>query len=277
MKKPLILALVLAMSLSLLASCADVPTVKAATPKENQIAYPQEYDTTISGASSYNHSGDHADSPYFAHPDVYNLENTENLTVLNRFKTYQQTTEYSCGNAAALMVLTHYGVTDQKELDIAKVMISHCDIDGDNTEEPGVANEEGEYGTSTTGMVQLFKELDWNVSSSLDATSEDGSSFTDTAEFTKWIISNLKDNTPVMVEWIDWAGHWQTVIGYDTMGTESFGDDVLIMADSYDTSDHLQDGYYIVPAERFYYMWFDSHILPKDQKLQQWIIATPKE
>lgn len=31
-----------------------------------------------------------------------------------------------------------------------------------------------------------------------------------------------------MVEWIDWGGHWSNIIGYDTMGTDEFGDDVLI-------------------------------------------------
>ena len=32
-----------------------------------------------------------------------------------------------------------------------------------------------------------------------------------------------------MVEWIDWAGHWSNIIDYDTMGTDSFGDDVIIL------------------------------------------------
>lgn len=32
--------------------------------------------------------------------------------------------------------------------------------------------------------------------------------------------------------------------------------DVIIMADPYDTTDHQQDDYNIVPAQRFYYMWF---------------------
>ena len=50
-----------------------------------------------------------------------------------------------------------------------------------------------------------------------------------------------------------WGGHWQTIIGYDTMGTETTQDDVIIVADSYDTTDHCQDGYGIYGAERFYY------------------------
>ena len=65
----------------------------------------------------------------------------------------------------------------------------------------------------------------------------------------------LKKGIPVMVAWNDWGGHWQVIIGYDTMGTETTQDDVLIVADSYDATDHNQDGYGIYPAERFYYNW----------------------
>ena len=57
----------------------------------------------------WNAPGGHADSPYFAHPDVYNMESTDTLTVLHNFKTMQQTSEWSCGVTAALMVLDWYG------------------------------------------------------------------------------------------------------------------------------------------------------------------------
>ena len=58
-----------------------------------------------------------------------------------------------------------------------------------------------------------------------------------------------------MVCWNDWGGHWQVIIGYDTMGTETTQDDVIIVADPYDTTDHNQDGYGVYGAERFYYNW----------------------
>jgi len=81
-----------------------------------------------------------------------------------------------------------------------------------------------------------------------------------------------------MVDWTDWDGHWQTIIGYDTMGTkDNFGDDVIIMADPYDTSDHYQDGYYTVPAERFFYMWHEASSLVGDPDPQPWVIATPSK
>lgn len=41
----------------------------------------------------------------------------------------------------------------------------------------------------------------------------------------------------------EWGGHWQVIIGYDDMGTiDRTEDDVIILADAYDTTDHNQDG-----------------------------------
>ena len=76
-------------------------------------------------------------------------------------------------------------------------------------------------------------------------------------------IRQKKDNTPIIVENVDWGGHWRVIMGYDSMGTKHTGDDVLFMADPFDTSDHLQDGYNILSAERFFYMWFDSQLFSK--------------
>lgn len=242
------------------------------------IPYPDDYDPTSAGASSYAGSTNHPESKYFRHIDVYNLESNETLTVLPKFATYQQTTEYTCGPASALMVLYHYANNDWDELRIAEIMQTSKDLDGDNLETPGEANERGEWGTSTTGMVKFFTEIGWKVTSSLsEANPDDGYTFAEQAEFTEWVIDNLKHNIPIMVEWIDWLGHWQVIIGYDTMGTETLSDDVLIFADPYDTSDHLQDGYYLFNAERFFYMWADAFILPETQMYQQWVIATPQE
>lgn len=44
------------------------------------------------------------------------------LHILPQFETYQQSTEYTCGNASALMVLNHYGVKDYDEMQIADIM-----------------------------------------------------------------------------------------------------------------------------------------------------------
>lgn len=241
---------------------------KSKTPEKHTIPYPDNYDTMSNGASSYDSVGDHTDSPYFMHPDFYNMKSTDTLTILPNFKTYQQTTEYHCGPAATLMLLNHYGITDTDELSIGEGMKTHQGADG------GEPEELTEMGTTVGGIVAYFKSIDWKVESSL--TNEKPFGEEDAEGFSDWIISNLKNGTPILTEWVDWGGHWQVIIGYDTMGTEHFSDDVIIMADPYDTSDHFQDGYYIVNAERFFYMWFDTTYQPKDQQHQQWVIAKPE-
>lgn len=235
-------------------------------PKKHTIPYPDEYDTMLEGASSYDGDGDHYDSPYFKHPDFYNMKSKGSLTIISNFKTYQQTTEYHCGPASALMVLNHYGKTDADELSIGKVMKTHQGAGGGEPKDPT------EMGTTVSGVIAYFKSIGWHVESSMkDAPFDED----DTKSFKAWVVSKLKANTPIMVEWVDWGGHWQVIIGYDDMGTEDFGDDVLIMADPYDTSDHYQDGYYIVSAERFFYMWFDTYYQPDGQHYMAWVVAKP--
>jgi hypothetical protein len=61
-----------------------------------------------------------------------------------------------------------------------------------------------------------------------------------------------------------------------TCGTESPYDDVLILADPYDITDHFQDGYYTYPLGRFFSMWREG---PCAQKLspyeQPYVCAQP--
>ena len=57
----------------------------------------------------------------------------------------------------------------------------------------------------------------------------------------------------------EWGGHWQVIIGYDDMGTiDRTEDDVIILADAYDTTDHNQYGYVIDGFERLVYGWYSS-------------------
>ena len=95
--------------------------------------------------------------------------------------------------------------------------------------------------------------------------------------FVKWLTGHLKEGRPIMVEWGDWDGHWQAIIGYDNNGTPSIGDDVLVFADPYDTSDHWQDGYYFYPLERWFYMWQDRKVAPKPYQLQPYIVVDTVE
>ena len=65
------------------------------------------------GADSAEREGDHPKSPYFNQIDFYNLESTDTLTILPKFKTMQQTSEWSCGVVASLMVMNYFDRLDQ--------------------------------------------------------------------------------------------------------------------------------------------------------------------
>lgn len=225
---------------------------------KHTIAYPLEYDISSDGASSYYGYGEHFSSPYFAHPDVYTMKSDDTKIILSEFETYQQTTSYTCGACSSLMVLNHFGNSDYEEKEIAQI--------------EGI---DAQLGVGPEGIVKFFEKIGWEVESSLDKNGE--LTFEEMEDFQKWVQKNLSQGVPIIVGWIDWGGHWQVIIGYDTMGTKDhLGDDVLILADSYDTSDQWQDGYYIVSAERFFSMW-EPGFFSEEYQPQPWITASPKK
>lgn len=189
------------------------------------------------GSDSVERLGDHVESPYFRHPDVYNMTSTETLTILPQFQTIQQTSEWSCGVDCALMALNWYG--KQGDWNVETLAQLRHTLDGDMADYPG---------TTLAQMLDIFEEVGgFTWDSTLDHENIYETFTLDT------IRQYLAQGIPVLVCWNDWGGHWQVIIGYDTMGTETEQDDVILVADPYDTTDHNQDGYGIYPAERFYY------------------------
>jgi hypothetical protein len=301
-----------AASSAIASSASSAETTDANNTKGAEISG-SDYDPN-GGADGYSNAGDETSDMYYQHPDFYDMTSNDHLTILSHFKTFQQTTEYSCGPSAALMVLTHYGITRYTEWDLAVGM--HASVDEQTNGLPGTANEFGEYGTSVGKMYNFFStvsdiaivDTSYKPSySTSDLLTADEASPADVGNlpatfaewapyasgldangdpiwvddcknslFVSWILGHLDNNEPIMVEWGDWDGHWQTIIGYDTMGTPSIGDDMIILADSYDTSDHWQDGYYFYPAERFFYMWKDRNIAPKPFQLQPYMVINLK-
>lgn len=208
------------------------------------------------GAAQYVGKINIPDSPYFKHPDFYNMKSNEHLTILSRFKTHQQHTEYTCGPTVAMMVVEHFlGRPLDDEFEIAKIM-----------------HTKPQKGTKIQGMSNYFYKLGWTVQSSLDSPTPETYE-----DFLVFVKEKLKDNTPIMVETVDWAGHWRVIIGHDSMGTEFTGNDVLILADPYDTGTHFQDGYTAVPAEKFFYMWFDAFLYSRKERFRPWVTAKPNE
>ena len=218
------------------------------------IPYPPEAETNIEGPSAAPAEINHKGSAYFNTIDFYEAVSTDTRIILEHYPTYQQTTEYTCGPAAALTVLYYYGVEKYNEADLARDM----------------KTQGYPIGTNPKDMLAFFDRIGWKTQSSLTHPH-----FEEYADFMKFVRENLSAGIPIMVENVEWGGHWRVIIGYDTMGTESESNDVLILADPYDTSDHQQDGYVVNSAERFFYMWFDHSMLPEDQRNQPFIVAHP--
>ena len=57
-------------------------------------------------------------------------------------------------------------------------------------------------------MVNYLKTWDLDVQSSLD-----GKTFDTYESFQAFVVDNLKDNTPILVENVEWGGHWRAIIG----------------------------------------------------------------
>lgn len=224
-----------------------------------------EYSSDISkeeGADSVDRAGDHENSPYFSTLDFYNMESNGGLTILPKFETIQQSSEWSCGVTSAMMVINYY------------------DKLGDYTEESLAKLRPNKMTPEATTLKQAMTIFDKVGGFELETTFDYGKTPEEVAEqFTLETIQNyLKEDKPIMVCWNDWGGHWQVIIGYDTMETDTTQDDVIIVADPYDTTDHNQDGYGVYGAERFIYNFTCYDFFDKeDLNDYLFIVATPTD
>ena len=101
--------------------------------------------------------------------------------------------------------------------------------------------------------------------------------FQDESEFGEWVKKQISEENIPIVLYNDWGGQYAAIIGIDNLGTTETNDDVLILADAYDTTDHLQDGYTIWSLEKFYHLWQHT-VIPfykDDESLNhgQWILV----
>lgn len=235
MKKLIVLTLL--MSLTLVGCQSATKPSEVITggnyTNEMKIAYTADI-SEEDGADSVERAGDHPNTPYFNQLDFFNMKSTETLTILEKFKTQQQTSEWSCGVTGGLMVLYWYdALGDYNEKTLAELR-------------PNKLTPEA---TSLRQLIEVFNGVGgFDLFSTFDVEGDVSEYFT-----FDFVQKTLAEGTPIMVGWNDWGGHWQVIIGYDTLGTETTQDDVIIVADSYDTTDHNQDGYGIYSAERFIY------------------------
>jgi hypothetical protein len=228
-------------------------------PEVHAIAYPESYRASLDqdGASSFAGKINHTNSRYYVPNDYYNMESDETLHILTHFETYQQTKEYTCGAACTLMVLNWFGAKRYHENLIGQLVESHPT-----------------KGSTVENIADFFDLIGW-VSECHASTKR---KFDTIEEFEAFLIDHIDRGIPILVDWVDWAGHWQVIIGVDTCGTETPYDDVLIIADPYDVTDHFQDGYYIFPLGRFFGMWREGPCAEKQEPYQQpFVVAYPLE
>ena len=227
--------------------------------QKHTISYPVEYGNCPSqnGASAFNGAVDHLQSRYYVANDFFHMKSDATLHILSQFQTYQQTTEYTCGAASALMVLNWFGQKQYHEKAVAGLLETHCT-----------------KGSSVENIADLFDLIGWNV----DWHACTARRFQTVEAAEQAIIDYIDRGIPIMIDWVDWAGHWQVLIGIDTCGTDTPYDDVLIFADPYDVTDHKQDGYYTYPLGRFFGMWREGPCAGKNVPYQQpFVAAWPKD
>lgn len=248
MKKSVISLVAAVMALIMLAGCSAGQSAGVYTD-DNKIPY-ENMPGDLEGAASVEREGDVKASSYYLCPDFYNMKSNETLTILENFKTIQQATEWTCGPTSALMVIEYYGKREgRNEFDLVALR---------QKDEPGATN--------LRQMLNIFDGLGgYEYTSTYDIDVEEG-----IAE--DYILNTLKEGTPILLGWDEWGGHWQVIIGYDTMGTDTTADDVLIICDPYDTTDHNQDGYVIESFERVYYNWKNTF----DPDFKQYVFAAVK-
>ena len=261
MKKTIVLLAVTTLLFASLTGCAGkVESTPATGNFTDEMKIPYAIDLSEEdGADSVERQGDHPGSPYFNQIDFYNAKPTDTLTILEQFKTQQQTSEWSCGVSTAIMVLDWY---DQLGSGNEETLAAFRTPDG---AAPGA--------TSLRQMIEIFEGVGgFDIYSTFDCVETVYEVFT-----LDFIQETLKAGTPVMIGWNDWGGHWQAIIGYDTMGTETEQDDVIIVADPYDTTDHNQDGYGVYPAERFIYNFTFYNFFPEEELNDMtFLTAVPK-
>ncbi len=200
---------------------------------------------------------------YFFDYNFYNIESNKsfdkkNLTLINNFKSFQQTQDNTCAPACVKMILDY--ITDYKlnfdEMKLAK----------------DLHTRPFPYGTKLKNIYNFFKKNEnkyhYKTIASIDLVNQKKHCFNCFEDFKEFVITNLKSNSPILVENIDYGGHYKIIIGYD-QSDENVENDVLIFADPYSNN---ENGYNYFYADRFFYMWFDDHCIEKKYRKQPFIL-----
>ena len=213
------------------ASKAGNTEVDPIIPKESLIPIDGAVDGKIQAAAEINGTLNIQPSPYYKHLNFYDGDLPKTLHILPKFKTYQQTNPGTCGASASLMVLTYYNEKDITEDSLAKETLRYPK-------------------TTAVEMVNVFKNRNYETISSLDS---EELHWKNNNDFYRDVVAWIDKKIPIMIKL---GGHWSVIIGYDDFGKpEDIQNHVLILADSWDSHDHQQDGYIIYTFDYFWNLW----------------------
>jgi predicted double-glycine peptidase len=154
------------------------------------------------------------------------LASCASTRVLIPLSARQQEKDHTCGQATVRTVLEFWKLPVPGEAELEREM---------------KATEK--CGTSIAAMGEALRRRGLEVRSGTDGT-------------LALLRRSIADGVPVVVQWIDWGGHWVVVVGHDDRGTPATDDDELWLADPWDRLDGRRDGLTVVNAERFDTMWF---------------------
>ena len=175
-------------------------------------------------------------------------------------KGYQQTTDFTCAPAAVMSLLHWYKLLPQKDLNAQTEMRIAQEMGTRDLKSP-------QPGTTTTEIVNWLEHNGFAVVSGQDGSLE-------------LLRSYLNKGIPVLVEWIDWGGHWVVATGYHAAyESPSKGPDTIFFADpaSHWSNPNNPDGISSFNAWRFRDMWFDVQYLNPGQITRNvYIVAVPK-
>jgi len=208
---------------------------------------------------------------YFAYPDYYNIQPVEGSRwYLTGYRGFSQTYASSCGQCSAFSILNYYG------FDMATynedTLVAAYEAAYDRSQETTNYKHSSKGGYPHIIAMSLNDMGVKNVTFGYNILSEsqqflyckkpvpagtNGVTCPTYDSFLQFVKQNLEKNQPVAISWRPNGGHWEVIIGYDTMGTDYLYDDVMIFADSGDTWDHYQEGYNVFPATLVYRHWWD--------------------
>lgn len=186
---------------------------------------------------------------------TFHLTTTNSLYILD-VKDYQQTEDYTCAPAAVMSILNYYGFIHSNELN-------------KNTE-LHIANEMGSSPSNGTSPKQI---VDWLNKNGFNAKSYTNGKISD-------VLKYLYKGIPVLVEWIDWGGHWVVLSGYQKLGKSIDDDkDTMFLTDPSAHSNNVESIYGLtaINPDRFQSMWFDAQYFnPGHVVYGIYIVAFPK-